>query len=170
MGRGRGRRRNRAPRVAGVAGAVAALAIVAAGCGAQEHANGPRPPIPTRISVSIAHDAITVKPAIIGIGPDRTQRIPQNQGVPQPDIDGRAPLNVVIVAANLTDFNSRLVITGLRRHAISGPMVANGNGTFHLALPTGIYRIGAADIPTARPARLAVGPYRASSQNDVLLP
>ena len=49
-------------------------------------------------------------------------------------------------------------------------MFANGNGTFQLDLPTGIYTISAADVPTARPARLAVGPYRASSQNDVLLP
>ena len=30
--------------------------------------------------------------------------------------------------------------------------------------------ITAADIPGARPGKLVVGPYRASSQNDVLLP
>ncbi len=164
MGRGRGRRWNR-----GQACALAALALAGVGCGAQEHANDPRPGVSTRVSVSITRDAITVKPAIIGIGPDRTQQIPQNQNVPQPNTDGKAPLNVVLVAANLTDFNSRLVIRG-PRDATSGPMVANGNGSFQLGLPTGIYTISAADIPTARPARLAVGPYRASSKNDVLLP
>lgn len=169
MARGRGRRWNRAPKLAGVGAVLAALALVGAGCGAQEHTNDPRPGIPTRVSVSIARDAITVRPAIVGIGPNHTQQLPQNQFVPQPNTGGRGPLNVVLVAANLTDFNSKLVIRG-PRDAVSGPMFANANGTFHLALPTGIYRISAADIPTARPAHLAVGPYRASSQNDVLLP
>jgi hypothetical protein len=150
-------------------GVIAALAIAVAGCGAQQHANDPRPGAPTRVSVSITRDAITVQPAIVGVGPDRTQQIPQNQLVPQPDTDGKGPLNVVLVVANLTDFDSKLVIRG-RRDATSGPMVANGNGTFQLDLPTGVYTIGAADIPTARPGRLAVGPFRASSQNDVLLP
>ena len=49
-------------------------------------------------------------------------------------------------------------------------MVANGNGSFQVNLPTGVYTIGAADIPDATPTRLAIGPYRASSENDVLLP
>jgi hypothetical protein len=30
--------------------------------------------------------------------------------------------------------------------------------------------VAAADVPGARPGKLVVGPYRASSQNDVLLP
>ena len=56
------------------------------------------------------------------------------------------------------------------RDASSGPLVANGNGTLQAELPTGTYTLTAADIPAARPAHLVVGPYRASSQNDVLLP
>ncbi len=145
------------------------LALAGAGCGAQEHANAPRPPAPTRVSVSITRDAVTVQPTAIGIGPDRTQQIPQNQRVPQPDTDGNVPLNVVFVAANLTDFDSHLEIEG-PKNATSGAMVANGNGSFQVNLPTGVYTIGAADIPGAAPARLAIGPYRASSENDVLLP
>jgi hypothetical protein len=152
-----------------VACALGALALAGVGCGAQEQANAPRPPAPTRVSISITRDAVTVLPAAIGIGSDRTQQVPQNQGAPQPDTDGGAPLNVIFVAANLTDFDSQLEIKGPKNTA-SGAMVANGNGTYQVNLPTGVYTIGAADIPSARPARLAVGPYRASSENDVLLP
>jgi hypothetical protein len=152
-----------------VACALGVLALVGVGCGAQEHPNDPRPPVPTRVSVSITRDAVTVLPAAIGIGSDRTQQVPQNQGVPQPDTDGNTPLNVVFVAANLTDFDSQLEIKG-PKDATSGPMVANGNGTYQVNLPTGVYTISAGDIPSAKPARLAVGPYRASSENDLLLP
>jgi hypothetical protein len=147
---------------------VVVLAFLA-GCGAQKHANDPRPPAPTRVSVSITRDALTVQPIAIGVGPAHTQQIPQNRRVPQPNTDGKAPLNVVFVVANLTDFDSRLEIRG-PRDAASGPMVANGNGSYQVNLPTGIYTLAAADIPSARPAHLLVGPYRASSENDVLLP
>jgi hypothetical protein len=37
-------------------------------------------------------------------------------------------------------------------------------------LPAGSDTIAAAGMPGARPAHLTVGRYRASSQNDVLLP
>jgi hypothetical protein len=162
MGLGRGR-------WAALACALGALALLGTGCGAQNHANGPRPPAPTRVSVSITRNAVTVLPAAIGVGSDPTQQVPQNKGTPQPDIPGKASLNVVFVVANLTDFDSSLQIRG-PKDAGSGAMVANGNGIYQLDLPTGLYTIGAADIPSAKPARLVVGPYRASSQNDVLLP
>jgi hypothetical protein len=53
---------------------------------------------------------------------------------------------------------------------ISGPLVAKGNASLQTDLPTGIYRISAAGLPDAEPARLAVGPYRTSSENDLLQP
>jgi hypothetical protein len=152
-----------------VAFVLGALALTAAGCGVETHANEQRPSPPTRVSVTITRDAVTVRPGGIGFGPERTQQIPQNQPHPQPPIRTNGPLTVVFVAANLTNFDSHLEIRG-PRDATSGPLVANGNGTYQADLPTGVYRIGAADIPSARPAKLAVGPYRASSQNDVLLP
>jgi hypothetical protein len=139
------------------------------GCGAQERVNEQRPGPPVRISVTISPDAVTVQPRVVGIGPDPTQQIPQNANAPQPPIRTNAPLTVAFVTANLTDFDSRLEITGPRDTA-SGPLVANGNGTHQADLPTGVYMVRAADIPGARPGRLTVGPYRASSQNDVLLP
>lgn len=149
--------------------ALGALALLAAGCGAQERVNEPRQPAPTRVSVTIAEDAITVQPRRIAVGPEPTQRIPQNQHAAQPQVRSKAPLTVVMVAANLTEFDSRLEVHG-PKDATSGPLVANGSGTFEVDLPTGVYRLTAADIPAAKPARLAVGPYRVSSENDVLLP
>lgn len=146
-----------------------ALALAAAGCGAQEHANDPRPSPSTRVSVTVTRDKVTVLPNRIGIGPDRTQQIPQNREHPQPPIRTSGPLTVAFVTANFTRFDSRLEVHG-PRNAVSEPLVANGAVTLQADLPTGIYRISAADIPGAKPAKLAVGPYRASSQNDVLLP
>ncbi len=161
MGRGRAR--------IALAGAAVALTLAAAGCGSQTHTNDPRPQAPTRVSVSITPKAITVQPAAIGFGPARTQQIPQNQNHPQPPIRTDAPLTVAIVTANQTRVDSRLVLRG-PRDAGSGPIPANSPGTMQASLPTGTYLIAAANIPTARPGKLVVGPYRASSKNDVLLP
>ncbi len=161
MGRGRGR-------VA--AGCVlGALALAAAGCGSQTTANEPRPQPPTRVSVTITPRAITVQPPRIAIGPEPTQQIPQNQHAGQPPVRSKRPLDVILVTANLTDFDSKLELRG-PRDVVSGPLVANGNGSLQATLPTGVYEVSAADIPSAKPVRFTVGPYRSSSQNDVLLP
>jgi len=152
-----------------VAFLLGALALGASGCGAQERANDPRPSSPTRVSITITKSAVTARPAAIGFGPQRNQQIPQNQRYRQPPIRTRAPLVVAFVAANLTEFDSHLEIRG-PRDATSGPLVANGTGTLQAELPSGFYTLSAADIPAARPAHLLVGPYRASSQNNVLLP
>ncbi|HWP32508.1 MAG TPA: hypothetical protein VNL97_02055, partial [Solirubrobacterales bacterium] len=103
------------------------------------------------------------------IGPEPTQQIPQNQHAGQPSIRSDAPLDLVFVTANLTDFDSRLEISG-PKDASSDALVANGNGSLQADLPTGVYELTAADIPGAQPARFTVGPYRTSSQNDLLLP
>lgn len=152
-----------------MAWALGALALLLAGCGAQERTNDPRPAAPTRVSVAISEDSITVQPPRIAIGPEPTQRLPQNVHASQPQARGKAPLTVVFVAANLTDFDSRLELRG-PKDASSGPLVANGNGTFQVDLPTGSYEVTAADIPGAEPGRLVVGPYRVSSENELLLP
>ncbi len=161
---GRGRRR-----IAPAALALTGLALVAIGCGTEEHPNVARSQPPTRVSVTVTPREITVQPARIAIGPEPTQQIPQNQHAGQPPVGSRAPVDVVFVAANLTDYDSHLEIRGPKREP-SGLLVANGNGSMLTALPTGVYRVGAADIPGAKPVRFTVGPYRTSSQNDVLLP
>jgi hypothetical protein len=152
-----------------VAGSLSALALVAAGCGAQTHPNDPRPQVTLHVSVTISPKAITVQPAAIGTGPARTQQIPQNQNHPQPPIRGNGPLNIAIVAANQTRTDTHLELRG-PRDASSGPIPAGSPGTLQTELPTGTYVIAAAGIPSARLGKLVIGPYRASSKNDVLLP
>jgi len=150
--------------------ALAAGALAVAGCGAEEHVNEPRPQPPTRVSVTVSEDAVTVQPRRIAIGPEPTQQIPQNAHAGQPPVRSDAPLDVVLVAANLTDVDSRLEVRGRRGSANSELLVANGAVTLQAALPSGIYKVRAANVRGAAPATLVVGPYRSSSENDVLLP
>jgi hypothetical protein len=170
MGRWRGRRLFAAPRAVIAACALAGLALVGAGCGSSEQVNDPRPQPPTRVSVAVSEGAITVQPPRIAFGPEPTQQIPQNQHAGQPPVRSKAPLNVVLVAANLTDVESRLELRGPGTSDSSKQLVPNGNVTLQATLPTGVYRVSAAGIPGAKPATLTVGPYRSSSKNDLLLP
>lgn len=140
------------------------------GCGAESHPNEARPQVPTRVSVSIsAGGIVTVQPTRIGVGPEPRQQMLQNRGQPQPQVHTDRPLDVVVVAANQTEFDSKLELRGPKRSR-SAPIPANSPGQFQATLPTGTYTIVAADVPGAKPAKLVVGPYRESSQNDVLLP
>jgi hypothetical protein len=162
MGSGRGR--------AFAAGCVVvALGLLAAGCGSEEHPNEPRPQPPTRVSVTVTPKAITVQPPRIAIGPEPSQQIPQKQHARQPQVRSKAPVDVVFVTANLTNFDSKLEVHG-PKNAKSGALVANGNNSLLAELPTGTYEVSAADIPSAKPVRFTVGPYRSSSENDLLLP
>jgi hypothetical protein len=156
---------------AALACALGALATFAAsGCGVQEHTNDPRPQPPTRVSVAIGEDEITVQPARIAVGPEPSQQIPQNVDTDQPRVRSNAPVEVVLVVANLTDVDSRLEVRGSGADATSQPLIANGAVTLQAQLPTGIYSVSAAGIPGSKPGRLVVGPYRTSSENDLLLP
>jgi hypothetical protein len=142
--------------------------LVVAGCGATSHPNEPRPAVPTRVSVIIGNGGVVVQPPTIGMGPEPHQQLPQNQNHPQPRIKTQAPLDVVFVTANQTTSGSKLEIRGPKQ-ATSTPIGANSPNTFAAQLPTGSYTISAAGIKGA-PAVLHVGPYRASSKNDLLLP
>jgi hypothetical protein len=164
-------------RVAG-GGALAALilAVVGAGCGAESHPNEARPAVPTRVSVTIGKGGIEVQPQTIAMGPEKHQQLPQNQDHPQPPIKTKAPLDVVFVTANQTESDEKLVIKG-PKHATSEPIFANSPATFSTQLPTGTYTITATEVgdktaglKQTSAAKLRVGPYRASSKNDLLLP
>jgi hypothetical protein len=139
------------------------------GCGAESHPNDQRPQVALRVSVTITPKAITVQPRSIAFGPARTQQAPQNQNQAQPPIKTDRPLTVSIVIANQTRFDSQLELRG-PRDVSSVPIPANSPATLQTDLPTGTYIVAAADIPGTRLGKLVVGPYRASSQNDVLLP
>jgi hypothetical protein len=151
-------------------GAFVVLALLAAGCGAETHPNAQRPQVPIRVSVTISPKAVTVQPAAVGVGPARTQQIPQNQNHPQPEIkDDDGPLTVSIVIANQTRTDSKLELRG-PTDVSSELLPAGSPATLQTDLPAGTYMFSAADVPGARPGKLVVGNFRASSQNDVLLP
>lgn len=163
---GRASTRRRAFAISGLA----ALALGATGCGVEEHANDPRPQAPTRVSVTLNQDGVTVEPSRIAIGPNPNEQIPQNRNTDQPAVRSDAPLIVAFVASNLTDRDSRLELRGVGREATSKPWVGHGAVSMQASLPTGTYVLTAAGVPGAKPARLTVGPYRYSSENDLLLP
>ena len=159
----------------GRAKAAAAVALVATaalliGCGESRHANEQRPQVSTRVSVTINPDEVIVQPVRIAMGPEKFQEIPQNVEYPEPPLrNGDGPLDVTFVAANQTTSDARLKITGGKDFK-SETIFARNPGTFQVDLPAGSYTITALGLPEARPARLTVGSYRASSQNDVLTP
>lgn len=142
------------------------------GCGESRHANNQRPQVSTRVSVVIKSDEVVVQPLKIAMGPEKFQESPQNQNYPEPPLKNpRGPLDVTFVAANQTGTDAQLKIEGGAGDGIeSATVYANSPGSFQFDLPTGTYTITAVGLPEAQPAHLKVGPYRASSQNDVLTP
>lgn len=161
MGRGRAR--------TALAGVLVPAALAVAGCGAESHPNEPRPAVPTRVSITLTGKALTVDPGKVAFGPERDQQIPQNQNHPQPPIKTDRPLDLIFVTANQTASDTHLVIRGPKA-STSGTVFANSPGTFQTSLPTGVYTITAAGQAGAKPGKLVVGSYRASSENDVLQP
>jgi hypothetical protein len=152
--------------IAGLVGAT----ILFAGCGESRHANDQRPQVSTRVSVSISPKEVIVQPLKIAMGPEKFQESPQNQNSPEPPLkNSKGPLDVTFVAANQTPTDTRLKITGAT-DTTSETVFARSPSSFQIELPTGSYTITAVGVPGAKPAHLKVGPYRASSQNDVLTP
>lgn len=154
------------------AAAVTALvgtAALLAGCGESRHDNEQRPQVSTRVSVTISPKEVIVQPVKIAMGPERLQEIPQNQDHPEPPFRRGGNLDVVFVAANQTSTDVRLRIQG-DKEPKPQTVFAHSPGSFQVDLSTGTYTISAVGLPEARPARLTVGNYRASSQNDVLTP
>lgn len=156
-------------RTAALATVIGAISLLAAGCGESRHANEPRPSGSTRVSVTINPQEVIVQPTAIGVEAEKFQQIPQNQNHPQPGIKSKAPLDVTFVTANQTPTDTKLKIRGTKE-AESDTVFARSPGTFQVGLPTGSYTISVVGMPGARAAHLKVGSFRASSQNDVLLP
>jgi hypothetical protein len=157
--------RSRAVAVAGLVGAA-----LLAGCGESRHANEQRPQVSRRVSVVVLGEKVIVQPGRVAFGQERDQQIPQNQDHPQPPTHRNGPLNVTFVVANQTARDATVQVLRQSRELKSAKVFAHSPGSFGVDLPAGTYTISAAGMPEARPAHLTVGSYRASSQNDVLLP
>ena len=158
--------RARAAAFACLAGAVL---LLAAGCGESRHANEQRPSGSTRVSVTINPREVLVQPTAVAEEAEKFQQIPQNQDHPQPPIKTKTPLNVTFVTANQTSTDTKLKIRGAKE-AESDTVYARSPGTFQVSLPAGSYTVSVTGMPGARPGHLKIGHFRASSQNDVLLP
>jgi hypothetical protein len=154
---------------AATAAAVLVGATLLLGCGESRHANEQRPQVSSRVSVTISQKELIVQPTRIAFGPEPEQEIPQNREHPEPPIKTDASLDLTLVTANQTAKDVQLKIRG-SKEAESDTIFAHSPGSFGVNLPAGSYTISAVGMPEARPAHLAVGSYRASSQNDVLLP
>ena len=157
-------------RAAAIAGLVGAISLLAAGCGESRHANEQRPQGSTRVSVVINQREVVVQPTKIGMEAEKFQEIPQNQNHPEPPLETDAPLDVILVVANQTPRDATVQVLKGSRELKGEKVFARSPGGFQVGLPAGSYTISAAGVPGARPAHLTVGRYRASSQNDVLLP
>ena len=156
-------------RAAAIAALIGATALLL-GCGESRHANQQRPNVSTRVSVTVNEKEVIVQPLEIGSRAEATQEIPQNVEHPEPPIKTTKPLDVTFVVANQTATDMSLKVRGNGKAKESETIFARSPGSFQLSLPTGSYTIAAVGMPGAQSAHLTVGRYRASSQNDVLLP
>jgi hypothetical protein len=121
---------------------VTALAV--AGCGEDDFANDPRPPVPAEVSVKIAKDGVGVSPREFGAG------------------------LVNFTIANLTRTAGTLAING-PVDANSQEIPPAGTETIKLDMKTGSYEATVSGL-TVAPFNFTVGPERPSGQNDLLLP
>lgn len=156
-------------RAAAIAALVGATALLL-GCGESRHANEQRPNVSTRVSVTVNDREVIVQPLEVGARAEATQEIPQNVEHPEPPIKTTEPLSVTFVVANQTARDATVQVLKGSREIQGEEIFARSPGSFQVDLPAGSYTVSAAGLPGARPAHLSVGRYRASSQNDVLLP
>jgi hypothetical protein len=148
-----------------------AVALLVAACGAESHANDPRPPLAVEVTVAVTDSHIQAEPGAVGVKKGNGGAIDQNQGQKQPKANPKAPLVVNFTATNTTNVDTTLEIHGPGGfEKRSGALVAQGTAVYKVGLPSGHYTIEAADLPAAKPASFFVGPVRVSSQNDLLLP
>jgi len=119
-------------------------ALIVAGCGRDDFANDPRPPVPAEITVKIGDGAVTVSPSEFGAG------------------------LVNFTIANFEDSPAVLQIEG-PTDAVSDEIPANGNFQLKTEVKTGEYEASAEGVE-AQPFKFTVGEERESGQNDLLLP
>jgi hypothetical protein len=125
---------------------VAALATgVLAGCGADDHPNVPRPPSTIEITAKIDDEKVDVSPSKFGAG------------------------LVVMTISNQSEDPVQIGVEGPTAGESSG-IEPGGVGSFKFDFKQGDYEVSPGKESGARPAVLTVGPERASSQNELLLP
>ena len=126
-----------------------ATALIA-GCGDEDFANEPRPPVPIELTGVVQDEAVTVSPARIGAGPVR------------------------ITVSNQTRRRQSITLEGERTRTQVGPVDPLDTATIRSTLDPGLYEVSAGSavaVPKEiRPALLRIGRERPSSSGDLLLP
>ena len=127
-------------------------AVALAGCGnSGTYKNDPRPPAPLVITAAILPDKVSVSPAHFGAGP------------------------VSLVVANETDASQQVTIVRQINGQTqdlpdqTGPISPHDTASLKADIDEGDYlvRVEASNI---KPAKVSVGPKRASAQNQLLQP
>lgn len=126
-----------------VAGLVVA-AVLVAGCGAEDHPNEPRPPVPVELSAKVDDRKVVVVPDQIGAG------------------------LATITVSNQSADDVEISLDG-PNSASSDEIPAGGVGQLQLELETGEYSIEPS-VPTISSGTVSVGARRPSAQNELLLP
>jgi len=121
-----------------------AASVLAAGCGAEEFPNDPRPPAPVELSAKVDDRKVTVVPDEVGAG------------------------LATFTISNQSDDAVTLAFDG-PTDVGSDEIPAGGVGALQFELETGTYEIEAS-VPTISDGSMTVGPERPSAQNDLLLP
>jgi len=138
------RRASRGSRLAALAVSTALAAAVLAGCGAKDFPNNPRTPAPIEVSARVDSQRVQVSPNKFGAG------------------------IVNFTVANLSSSPVKFSVSG----PTEGSTVEIQPGApdyLKMNLKEGTYEARASKAKI-RPATIDVGPDRASSQNDLLLP
>jgi hypothetical protein len=128
-----------------VAFVTALAACVAAGCGAEDHANEPRVPSPIEVTAKVDDEKVDVSPNEFGAG------------------------LVVMTISNQSEDPIQIGVEGPTAGESSG-IEPGSVGSFKFNFEEGDYEVNPGGNSGAKPALLTVGPERASSQNELLLP
>jgi hypothetical protein len=126
-------------------------ALLVGGCGGgNEFKNKPRPPTPVQLTGVVTDKAVTVSPDRVGAGP------------------------VILIVSNQTQQAHTITLDGGGTTDTVGPVQPLDTAKLQQTLKQGTYTVKAGSPAAAtreiRPATLTVGPPRASSSNQLLLP
>jgi hypothetical protein len=131
--------------------ATVAAAAAAAGCGDEDFANEPRPPVPVELTGVIQEDKVTVSPSRnIGAGP------------------------FLITISNQTDARHTITLEGQSIKEEVGPVAPLDTATIQRTLAPGSYEVRAGSMRAVprgiAPASLDIGAERKNSSSELLLP
>jgi hypothetical protein len=120
--------------------------LAAAGCGSSDFPNESRAAAPFETTASIGPKEVNVSPDRFGAG------------------------ITVFTIANLASDPASFEVKGSGGDAATGEIQPGGVATLKTDLKQGSYQVVAGGASGIKPGTLHVGPERASSQNDLLLP